>query len=282
MAHTSKILVSLLATSMLLGIGCRTKPDGDQDSDTGSMIKETNTVATANSPKGAEIDERRYDANLKAAKIAVEEEDWRLAAKAYKRAIVANPNEWELYMDLAVVQSKIPQFLNAIESIEQAIDRGGAEDWRTWYNLGNIYQNRGMYAESIEAYRVARTYQDKPHVPTLLNIASGYIFLHRYEEARETLDYLATVSPREVRIYHNMALIDHLQRKYQPALEGYDRALELDAKFAQSHYNRGDVLINLKRWDEAAAAYGEYVRLEPEGAYIKRAKRKIKYCNEQP
>lgn len=279
MAQTSKILVSMLAASMFLGVGCRTKQDAEQHSDSGAMIKETDTVARANAP--AEFDKRRYDANLKAAEIAIKDEDWRLAAKAYKRAIEANPNEWELYMDLAVVQSKIPQFLNAIDSIEQAIDRGGAEDWRTWYNLGNIYQNRGMYAESIEAYRVSRTFQEKPHIPTLLNISSGYIFLRRYEEAKETLDYIASLSPREVRIYHNLALIDHLQRKYDVALKGYEQALDLDPKFAQSHYNRGDVLINLKRYDEAAAAYGEYVRLEPEGPYIKRARNKIRYCNEQ-
>jgi tetratricopeptide (TPR) repeat protein len=269
----------MLAASMFLGVGCRTKQDAEQHSDSGAMIKETDTVAKANSPE--EIDTRRYDANLKAAEIAVQEGDWRLAAKAYQRAIEANPNEWELYMDLAIAQSKIPQFLNAIDSIEQAIDRGGAEDWRTYYNLGNIYQNRGMYAESIEAYRVARTYQDKPHVPTLLNISSGYIFLRRYEEAKETLDYIASISPREVRVYHNLALIDHLQRKYEVALQGYEQALSLDPSFAQSHYNRGDVLINLKRYDEAAAAYGEYTRLEPEGPYIKRARNKIRYCNEQ-
>lgn len=272
---SSHMLCSLLAASLLMwGVGCKSKPEVKNINDGPSLIKQAKN-------QGAELEVQRYEASIEAARLAIEGKQYKDAARAYEEAIKMQPENWELYMDLGIVRSKEPDFLGAVEAISQAMERGGREDWRTWYNLGNVYQNRGLYKESTDAYRVAIGLQDEPHVPTLLNLGSGYIFLRRYDEAEQTLEYTRGVAPGEVRVVHNMALILHMKRDFQKALAKYDEAVQMDPNFAQSHYNRGDVLIELKRYDEAISAYGQYSTLEPTGPYIKRALRKIEWSKQQ-
>lgn len=254
---------------MILSVGCKSNPD-TKDSDAEDLIKEQ--PATANR---AAVDQSEVDALVEAAKRSLEAQKWETAIEAYDRAIQIDPNNWELYADRAIAESKKPNFIAAIASMRKAMELGGEREWKAWFNLGNIYQNRGLYNESIEAYRVALGFQDKPHLDTLINLSSGYIFLSRFDEATATLDYIIEISPREPRAFHNLALILHMQRKFPEAEKAYAEVHDLAPDFAQSYFNRGDVLATLKRYEEAVASFERYVELEPNGPYVRRAKNLI-------
>ncbi len=257
-----------------ISLGCKSSPQPQNPTAEETVL--TNTPqATAQAPD-AEQSEQDVAYWTKKADEAIAGEQWEAASAAFTQALELRPNDWELYLDRAIVESKQPDFLSAIADIERAMELGGKRDWRTWFNLGNIYQNRGLYAESVEAYRVAIGLQDRPHLPTLLNLASGYTFLRDFDAARTTLEYVLGLSPSDPRALHNLALLEHMQRKFTEALEGYQMALDADPTFAQSHFNRADVLAELQRYEEAAAAYERYIELDPDGPYVVRARRRAK------
>jgi tetratricopeptide (TPR) repeat protein len=57
-------------------------------------------------------------------------------------------------------------------------------------------------------------------------------------------------------------LLSNLKR-YDEALASYDRALELDANYQWAWASRGNVLDNLKRYDEALVSYDRALELDP-------------------
>lgn len=272
-ARFNGIHALLLAVTLSVGVGCKGSSNTVPD-DQGSLIT---------TPQDQQLPDTNAASApfITKATVALEANDWKRAIQAYNKAIEADPNNWELYMDRAIAESKKPDFRTALASMRTAMEMGGDRDWLAWYNLGNIYTNRGMFAEASTAYRVSLGLQDTPHMETLLNLSGAYIFLFRFDEARSTLDHMLTMTPSDHRVIHNHAMIFHLEQRYDEALAGYDNALELEPTFAQSHFNRADVLSKLKRPQEARAAYQAYLKYEPEGAYATRARNRIEMLTQK-
>ena len=57
------------------------------------------------------------------------------------------------------------------------------------------------------------------------------------------------------------------QKRYDEALEAYEKALALDPEFAYPWNGKGVVLFDQKRYDEALTAYDKSIALDPEYAY---------------
>ncbi len=259
------LLTSLLAMTCLSSIvGCKNKPEVKDD-----------PLITDEVVEEVQVDEEAALAHVSTANEHIRTRDWRAAASSYKRAVEANPKDWRLHMERAIFQSKSNNFLGAIESMSSAMELGGEREWIAWFNLGNIYQNRGMYHESLESYRVAVGLTGEPNVDVLLNISSSYLFLGRYDEATETISYILTIEPDDVRALHNNAMIPHMQFKHDEALIAYDAVLAVAPDYPQTIFNRAHVLSQLGRFREAAAAYERYIQVDPDGAYVKRARARV-------
>jgi tetratricopeptide (TPR) repeat protein len=257
------LLISLLAIMCLsLSTGCKTKPEIKNDDEplvTDKVVEEP-------------VDQAAALAHVNDALVEFDERKWHQAEVSYRKAVDANPKDWTLRMEYAVAQSKANNFLGAISSIREAMDLGGEKEWITWYNLGNIYQNRGMYYESIQAYRVSVGLDREPNMDVLVNLSSSYLFLGKYDDARETLAYILSLEPGEIRALHNNAMILHLQRKHDEALVAYDAVLYLEPSYPQTLFNKAHVLSMLKRYRESAQAYEGYIQADPNGAYVDRAR----------
>lgn len=260
-----------ITLSLSLATGCKSKPQTQDDQ---SLITETSTTSNSTDKAEAKIYTEK-------ALQAAEEGNWRSATSYYTAATKNDPDNWKLYLDLAIAQSKVPDFQAAITSIRLAMEKGGERDWLTWYNLGNVYQNRGMYHESIDAYRVALGLTSSTNLDILVNISSGYVFLGKYEEAQETISHILTIEPQELRALHNAALIPHLKTDYEEALIAYDAVLAIDPNFAQSLFNKAHVLSSLKRYSEASRYYELYIQADPDGPYVNRARTRAEEYKKQ-
>ena len=53
------------------------------------------------------------------------------------------------------------------------------------------------------------------------------------------------------------------QNKYQEAIETYDKALALNANFAEALYDKGLALHNLNKFDEAIECYEKAISINP-------------------
>jgi len=251
---------------IVFSVGCSSTPDPVVENE--SLITENPT--TVNTPPQAN------DTDIQLAMDEMAQRRHRDAAKAWRRAIEKDPDNWELHMNLAIAQSGAPDFAGAIQSMERAMELGGEREWLWWFNLGNIYQNRGMYEEAIQAYRGGLSLHAQPHYESIVNICASYVFLNEYAKAQVTCDYAIDLVPNDARAHHNLALMLQLQQKFEDAIAAYESVNARFPNFAQSYYNKAEAFVALKRYSSARMAFQRYVELEPNGPYVKRAKNRIR------
>jgi len=61
--------------------------------------------------------------------------------------------------------------------------------------------------------------------------------------------------PADAQAHYQRGNAENRLGRWQPALDAYERAIELDPGFAYAHCNRGAVLERLGRWDDALGSY---------------------------
>lgn len=198
---------------------------------------------------------------------------WDAAIALYKKAIEEDEKRWDVWMNKAIAESSKPDFEAAIASMEQALLHGGDQEPVVYFNLGNIYQNRGMYRQSIKAYRAGLAYRGEPHLPSLHNIGSALIFLGDYEGARATYDHILSIEPSDVRARLGHALILDLEGKPKKSLQAYEEIVRLDPKYAQAYLNKSQVHAKLDEHEEAIASVERFLNLAPDSPYADRARK---------
>ena len=52
-------------------------------------------------------------------------------------------------------------------------------------------------------------------------------------------------------------------KRYEEAIAAYEQAIRLDPNYASAYNNKGTALNDLKRYEEAIAAYEQAIRLDP-------------------
>ena len=68
-----------------------------------------------------------------------------------------------------------------------------------------------------------------------------------------------------------MASVQKTWGKYEPALENYNKFIEINPNYPDAIYNRGDILFCLKRFEEALESFNLAISKRPEWA--------LYYCN---
>jgi tetratricopeptide (TPR) repeat protein len=85
------------------------------------------------------------------------------------------------------------------------------------------------------------------------------------EISRTIKDLLTSLKTKEEWLDKGNALRN--LKRYEEALAAYEQAIRLDPNFADAYYNKGIALNELKRHEEALAAYEQAIHLNPNDAY---------------
>ena len=206
----------------------------------------------------------------------LDKDEYKKAIGLYEQALEKDSERTDIYVNLAVAQSKNHDFEDAVNTIQKAMAHGGKSDPNVYYTLGNIYQERGKYPQAIRAYRTSLGYRDGEHLDTVVNLASAYLLLKELDKARRTYEHMRDIAPDDPRPYIGLGLIQHSKENHEKALELYDQALRIDSKHPQVWYNRGDLLSDMKRRQEAIKCFQRYLELAPDGPYTKQAETRLK------
>lgn len=222
------------------------------------------TTETTLDPEGAKntfvsanhnLQQRNYDA----------------AIHEYIQSEGMNPEPWEVYMNHAIATILNGRTDTAIQLISESFKHGGDKHQVVYYNLGNIYQERGLYDAAIDAYRAGLSVGNKDDIDSLTNIAAAYLLMTDYEKATFTYQRIATLDPASVTPAHGLGLIAHLKDDYPKSIEYYDEVLRKNPKFAPTWFNRGYLYMDMEKYQEAVDAFEMYRRLAPEGPYVRQA-----------
>lgn len=147
----------------------------------------------------------------------------------------------------------------------------GAE--RIHNNMAFALKEKGRLAEALQVYEraielnpaKALTYNDRGVV---------YMELGRIEEAlgdfNKALDLIAHGPPLrsnrspevEALAHYNIGIVHFRRREPEPALERYNRSLQLNPRYSQAYNNRGVLLFSQGRYREALPDFERAVALE--------------------
>lgn len=175
---------------------------------------------------------------------ALEDEDYESAAGAFRALLEHNPRSFPGYQGLARALRAMGDLEGAVETLEEALEKGVAED------PGRDAETRADFHRELAALSAGLGDEEK---------ALGH--LKRAVELEP--DHGAT----RVRYGDFLARA----RRFEEAIEQYDRVLEVqpDAPGASAvRVRRGTALVNLDRGEEAVAEFRRAVELAPEDPVV--------------
>jgi len=151
--------------------------------------------------------------------------------------------------------------------------------------LGTAYMDLGQWDKAEAALNQAL--QSKPGQANVL-FALGEVYLAKQKEpeAEKTLLEGLKADPNSAqghltlgRLYWEMASKIKDEAQARPILEkSYEevkKSLELKPTFAQAHIVKGNLLLRVRRAEDAQREFEEYLRLEPKGRFAEQAKATI-------
>jgi hypothetical protein len=110
-----------------------------------------------------------------------------------------------------------------------------------YYGLGTSFQQARLYDRAIENYDKAITL-DASLYQVYNNKGVIYGILGQYDKAIECFHNAIALHPNSS-AYNNRGLTLYYVGQYTRALEDYNKAIELDQRFADAYFNRGNIYL---------------------------------------
>ena len=177
---------------------------------------------------------------LSYARMLIQNKKYELAQKQFQILVKLDPQDWETLYSIALIDTQLENFDNAIEAYTKLIGVDQRAD-ESQYNLGLIYQELGNLEKSIEHFRQVRIGTDNflaaQQQATRLSIQSG-----RLDEAHDWLSQLSRGQPRLEVLFTTIESSLLIQEEHPDAAEQLlDTALnkfpnEMDLLFARVLY----------------------------------------------
>ena len=187
------------------------------------------------------------------------------ALEIYYRVLEINPQLAEVRHNIGCLLQEQGKLKEAIEFYQSAIDIN-PEYVEAYINLGSLVQEEGRYHDAVEIYN--RALEINPNVPEIHNnigiiLQIQGIVTQNSQYIKKAIDYhqrALTINSQYPAGESNLGLALQKQGNMEGAISCYKRALQIDPKFQDAHYNLSFVELqrgNFKDgWYHHTARYG--------------------------
>jgi len=193
--------------------------------------------------------------------------DKAMALAAYKRSIELNPKNAFALNNLGQLYISMGRNEEAEAVLRKAMEIEPRSAFMP-NSMGKLYSVMGKYEDAIRYFK--RAIELNPGYSLAYNNLGGmYCLLGRYEEAVEVLNKAIKINPSSAGpYYYNLGVAYSGMNKPDDAIVAYEKAVSLDQKDPDSHYNLAVLYYKSNRMDKAAEHFGIAAglgrRLEPE------------------
>jgi Flp pilus assembly protein TadD len=116
-------------------------------------------------------------------------------------------------------------------------------------------------ADSLKEYTEAAQ-RRAPHAEDLKAVALDYVLLNDYADAEHWIRYSLSMDANDAEAWYEAGRIEYMLNYFRPALEAFQRSLQLDPASVKAENNLGLALEGLNRVDEAVAAYRKAMAMQ--------------------
>nr|WP_256090834.1 serine/threonine-protein kinase [Nostoc sp. KVJ20] len=160
-----------------------------------------------------------------------------IAKKYYELALIYNPQDDEIYNNLAVA-CQVTQDLNcAIENYQKAFNLK-PNAWELHYNLGNFYDEQGQYDQAEQQYKLSIKYGKNQPMNAVNNLSRLKNIQEKYSEAAQlALEGLKGTSDPvwQAALYKNLGWARFKQQRYAEAKDYLQKSVNLDSRRVDAH-----------------------------------------------
>ncbi len=181
-----------------------------------------------------------------------QKKDYAAAAKSFQQAFRLSPYSTYAY-DATRYASMAFQSLGepkaAIKAYEQAIQANQTDD-RLYLDLGNLLYRQERTGEAIEAYETAVRLYDDP--ANRYALGQGYLKAGRHRDAERQFNNIIERGGAQSRNgYFGLGQTLRDQKKYDEAIEQFERAIQMDRDFYNAYEEMGYTYADAGRMEEA-------------------------------
>jgi tetratricopeptide (TPR) repeat protein len=130
---------------------------------------------------------------------------------------------------------------------------------------GGIFFLDGQYLNAAIAYKKADTIAPLDERGRF-TMAMSYVKLDRRDWAKPELEKLSSLDPKNALYLYWLARLDYDAQRYNAAIAGFQKAIELDPRMMRAYDNLGLCYDYLGKYDDAIASYSRAVELNREQA----------------
>ena len=199
---------------------------------------------------------------------------WRLeryeeAIKAFDEAIKQNDpdNVYLAWYGKGLALFELSKYQTAIEALQQAINTlPKGEDLKEFHS--SILQQQSVVYRFLENYEQALTVINQA-ISLFPNNPKSYIIkwlvlydLKRYDEGLDTITQAINRAPRAF-WYVIRGSNYSLQKKYELALDDFNKAMKLNPNLAMAYFGRGELYYYQQKYELALADWNKAIELNP-------------------
>jgi len=180
----------------------------------------------------------------------------------YERILKLTPRQANAVHFLGVLHHQLGRSDQAVTHIRRSIELDPAvPDW--YNNLGNVLLEARRLPEAADAYDKAA--EMSPGNATILNnLGALRRAQERFEDAEAAYTKALALDPTRPEAHNNLGNLLRLQGRTQESLQHFCEALILNPKQHHARKMLGIAYYTLKRFDEAAKVYRDWLAEEPD------------------
>lgn len=184
-----------------------------------------------------------YQRGIQAFNRAREDSDAYNEAVAYfGNAALIQPDSSGAYVNQGIALMNAGRMEEAIEPLEQAIERGENQS-DTYVYLANLYSQHDRADEAVTLLEDAR--QKFPGETEILNeLLNAYIKANQLDRAMEVFGQAVQNDPTNKLYRYNYGTLLLNAERYDEAIEQFTEAINQDPEYADAQYNLGASYIN--------------------------------------
>jgi tetratricopeptide (TPR) repeat protein/predicted Zn-dependent protease len=186
--------------------------------------------------------------------------NYRAAATAFSGAVLLSSGSARGYVDLGAAYLEMKKYGQAEKAFLKA--KSLDDESCASCGLGMAYYGLGRHDDAEAAFK--RAISINPNDSCAYDQAGRmYYNLGRYPEAIATFKRAVTLNPSYgTYMYLGNAYV--YAREFEPGVDAYKKAIELNPKMLRAHFQLGIAYDYLRRYDESVKEYSAALKLEPD------------------